>query len=125
MKVNFGSFETFKVTIHFGYEGENIWVSVASMSELIAGGENMGVSGDFLVADAQKRFPELTEEKAVRMPYIMKQGEPSAELYWYYRIDLDLDVFGLHAKSRILVETEIHQPLKEALRGQLQSILKN
>ncbi len=124
MKVHFGSFEALNVTIHFGYEGKNIWVSVGNMSDLIAGGTNMGVSGAFLVADAQKRLPQLTEEKAVKMPYVNQLGEPSAELHWYYRIDLDIDVFGLHPKSCILVETEIHQPLREALRDVLEPTLQ-
>lgn len=122
MKVKFGSFEALTVTIHFAYEGKNIWVSVGNMSELIAGGANMGVSGDFLVADAQKRFPELTEEKAVKMPYINTSGKPSVESHWYYRIDLDLAIFALHPKSTILVETEIHQPLKDALKDELEHV---
>ena len=119
MKVNFGSFETSSVKINFAYEGKNIWVNVGNMADLIAGGENMGVSGEFLILDAQKRYPELTEKKAVKLPYITKSGEPSKEHQWYYRIDLDLEVFGLQPAKVIIVEVEIHQPLKDALKDEL------
>lgn len=89
------------------------------MSDLIAGGKNMGVSGGYLVADAQKRYPELTEEKAVKLPYITPSGEPSKEYQWYYRIDLDLAIFGLHPEKIEMVEEEIHQPLKDGLQHEL------
>ncbi len=119
MKIKFGNFEAFSVTINFAYEGKNIWVNVGNMSALIAGGNNMGVSGAYLVADAQKRYPELTEEKAVRLPVITPSGEPSKEYQWYYRIDLDLAIFGLNPAKVLLVETEVHQPLMEGLKNEL------
>jgi len=119
VKVKFGNFETFSVKINFAYEGKNIWVNVGNMADLIAGGKNMGVSGEFLVVDAQKRYPELTEKKAVKLPYINQSGEPSKEYQWYYRVDLDLEVFGLQPAKIVLVETEIHQPLKTGLKDEL------
>lgn len=119
MKVNFGSFATSSVKINFAYEGKNIWINVADMSDLIAGGTNMGASGGYLIADAQKRYPALTEEKAVKLPYITPSGEPSKEYQWYYRIDLDLAIFGLHPEKIVLVEEEIHLPLKEGLKDEL------
>lgn len=119
MKVNFGNFEVLAVKINFAYEGKNIWVNVGNMSDLIAGGKDMGVSAGYLVLDAQKRSPELTKEKAVKLPVILASGEPSEEYQWYYRIDLDLSIFGLQPEKKILVETEIHQPLIEGLKGVL------
>jgi hypothetical protein len=119
MKVSFGSFETSSVKINFAYEGENIWVNVGNMSDLIAGGKNMGVSGGYMVADAQRRYPELTDEKAVKLPYITSSGEPSKEYQWYYRIDLDLGIFGLHPTKIIMVEAEVHQPLMDGLKDEL------
>ncbi len=119
MKVSFGSFETSGVIINFAYEGENLWVNVGNMSDLIAGGKDMGVSGGYLVADAQKRSPELTKEKAVKLPVILASGKPSDDYQWYYRIDLDLSIFGLQYKKKVLVETEIHQPLIEGLKDLL------
>jgi len=121
MKINFGSFEVSGVTVHFAYEEANIWINVTSMSDYIAGGKNMGVSADFLVADAQKRWPGLTREKAVRLPIISASGKPSADYQWYYRIDLDLALFGLHPAKKQLVETEIHQPLLAGLQKELMS----
>ena len=120
MKVNFGSFEVSSVTINFAYEHKNIWVNVGDMADLIAGGKNMGISGGYLVADAQRRHPELTEEKALRLPIITQSGVPSKEYQWYYRIDLDLDVFALHPAKIVMVETEIHQPLKDGLKDELE-----
>ena len=119
MKVNFGNFEALSVKINFAYEGKNIWVNIGNMADLIAGGNNMGVSGGFMVADAQRRYPEITEEKAVKLPYITPAGKPSKEYQWYYRIDLDLDIFGLQPAKIILVETEIHQPLRDGLKDVL------
>lgn len=119
MKVNFGSFETSSVKINFAYEGKNIWVNVGDMADLIAGGKNMGVSGGYLVAAAQRRHPELTKEKAVKLPYITQSGEPSKEYQWYYRIDLDLGLFALHPAKIVIVETEIHQPLRDGLKNAL------
>lgn len=119
MKVNFGNFEVSLVKINFAYEGKNIWINVGNMSDFIAGGKNMGVSGGYLVADAQKRNPALTEEKAVKLPIIDQSGEPSKEYQWYYRIDLDLDVFGLHPTKKSLVEIEIHQPLRDGLKNEI------
>jgi hypothetical protein len=119
MKVKFGSFEASLVKINFAYEGKNIWVNVGNMSDFIAGGENMGVAGAYLVAEGQKRYPELTQEKAVKLPIITPSGEPSQEYQWYYRIDLDMGIFGLHPAKIILVETEIHQPLRDGLKDEL------
>ena len=119
MKVKFGSFEVFSVKINFAYEGKHIWVNVGNMSDLIAGGTNMGVAGSYLVADAERRYPELTEEKAVKLPVIAPSGEPSKEYQWYYRIDLDLGIFGVHPAKILLVETEIHQPLMDGLQDEL------
>lgn len=119
MKVKFGSFEVSSVKINFAYEGKNIWVNVGNMSDLIAGGKNMGVSGGFMVADAQIRYPELTEEKAVKLPVITPSGEPSKDYQWYYRIDLDIGIFGLHPAKIIMVQTEIHEPLMEGLKNEL------
>jgi hypothetical protein len=119
VKVKFGNFEVSSVKINFAYEGKNIWVNVGDMSDFIAGGKNMGASGGYLVADAQKRQSAVTEEKAVKLPIISPSGEASKEYQWYYRIDLDLDVFGLHPAKSILVETEIHQPLKDGLKEEL------
>jgi hypothetical protein len=120
MKVKFGSFEVSSVKINFAYEGKNIWVNVGNMSDLIAGGKNMGVSGGFMVADAQIRYPELTEEKAVKLPVITPSGEPSKDYQWYYRIDLDIGIFGLHPAKIIMVQTEIHEPLMEGLKDELE-----
>lgn len=75
----------------------------------------MGIPAGYLVADAERRDPSVTEEKAVKLPVLTSSGEASTEYRWYYRIDLDLDVFGLHPDKSILVETEIHQPLIDAL----------
>jgi hypothetical protein len=119
VKINFGSFEVSSVKINFAYEGKNIWINIGNMSDFIAGGKNMGASGGYLVADAQKRQSAVTEEKAVKLPIISPSGEASKEYQWYYRIDLDLDVFGLHPAKSILVETEIHQPLKDGLKEEL------
>lgn len=119
MKLNFGNFEVNSIQIHFAYEGKNIWINVGNMSDLIAGGHNMGVSGGFMVADAQRRSPQITEEKAVKLPYITKSGAPSEVHQWYYRIDLDLRVFGLQTEKIQLVETEIHQPLMQGLKDEL------
>ena len=119
MKVKFGSFEVSSVKINFAYEGKNIWVNVGDMSDFIAGGKNKGISGGYLVADAERRNPSVTGEKAVKLPVITASGEASKEYQWYYRIDLDLDVFGLQPTKNILVETEIHQPLKDGLREEL------
>ena len=119
MKVSFGSFETLAIKINFAYEGKNIWVNVGNMSDLIAGGKGLGVSADYLVADAQKRSPELTREKAVKLPVVLSSGKPSEKYQWYYRIDLDLLIFGLHPEKKSLVETEIHRPLLEGLKNSL------
>jgi hypothetical protein len=119
VKVSFGSFEVSSVKINFAYEGKNIWVNVGDMSDFIAGGKTMGVSGGYLVADAQRRDPSVSKEKAVKLPVITSSGEASEEYQWYYRIDLDLDVFGLHPAKSTLVETEIHQPLMDGLKAEL------
>lgn len=119
MKINFGSFEVSSVRINFAYESENIWINVGNMSDFIAGGNNLGVSGGFMVADAQRRLPSLTKEKAVKLPSITPSGEPTKEYQWFYRIDLDLAIFGLHPDKIVLVETEIHQPLIDGLKGEL------
>lgn len=123
MKVSFGNFEVSAVKINFAYEGRNIWVNVGNMSDLIAGGKDMGVSAGYLVAEAQKRSPDVTKEKAVKLPIIITSGKPSEKYHWYYRIDLDLSIFGLQQKKRVLVETEIHQPLKEGLKDELNKSL--
>jgi hypothetical protein len=121
VKVKFGSFELPPVKINFAYEGENIWINVANMSDFIAGGANMGVSAGFLVEDAAKRYPQLTQKQAVKLPIIQASGEPSEEYQWYYRMDLDLKVFGLHPSKILMVETEIHKPLTDGLQGELES----
>lgn len=120
MKLKFGNFEVGGVKINFAYETKNIWVSVASMSDFIAGGPNMGVSAGFMVADAQRRKPEITQSMAVKLPVITPLGEPSKEHQWYYRIDIDLEVFGLHPDKAVLVTREIHEPLQEGLRDELE-----
>lgn len=119
MKIKFGSFELSSVQINFAYEGANIWVNVDNMFDFIAGGKNMGVSGAYMVAEAQKRDPDLTKEKAVKLPYITSTGEPSKEYEWYYRIDLDLNIFGLQAGKILMVDIDIHQPLKDGLKAEL------
>lgn len=119
MNVKFGNFEVGGIKINFAYEGKNIWISVASMSDLIAGGPNMGVSAGFMVTDAQTRKPEITQGLAVKLPVITPLGEPSKEYQWYYRIDIDLEVFGLHPDKVALVTKELHEPLQEGLRDEL------
>lgn len=119
MKVNFGSFELGAVTIHFAYEGKNIWISVGSISDYIGGGPNMGASAAFLVSEAEKRDPTLTQEKAVKLPLITSSGKPTTEHYWYYRIDLDLKIFGIQAGKILMIETEIHKPLQDGLKDVL------
>ncbi|MFW2366896.1 MAG: hypothetical protein ACN4GW_10795 [Desulforhopalus sp.] len=120
MKVNLGSFEISSVKINFAYEGKNIWINVGNMSDFIAGGNNLGVSGGFMVADAQRRLPSLTEEKVVKLPCITPSGEQTKEYQWHYRIDLDLAIFGLHPDKIAQVETEIHQHLIEGLKDELE-----
>jgi len=119
VKVMFGSFELPPVKINFAYEGKNIWINVADMSDFIAGGLHMGVAAGFLVGDAEKRYPELTQKQAVKLPVIKSSGEPSEEHYWYYRIDLDLSIFGLHPSKVLMVETEIHEALKKGLGAEI------
>lgn len=80
----------------------------------------MGAAAGFLVKEAEVRDPQLTKEKAVQLPIVTDSGKPSEKYHWYYRIDVDLKIFGFDSGKILMIDTEIHNPLKEGLKNNLQ-----